>query len=67
MVQKWKIVFVYLFIVEGGEENKAENKLSYFPSGQALMIGLKRSNTWCAQLLFQEHTLYLWLEAVLVC
>lgn len=33
---------MYLFIVGGGEENK----LSYIPSGQALMIGLKKSNTW---------------------
>lgn len=48
VVQKWKFIFVYLFIVEEGEENKARNKLSYIPSGQTLLIGLKKSNMWYA-------------------
>ena len=49
---------MYLFILGGGEENKAENKLNYIPSRQTLMTDLKKSNAWYAQLLFQEHPLY---------
>lgn len=42
---------ICVFVHCGEGENKVENNLSYIPSGQTLMIGLKKSNTWYAQLL----------------